>query len=67
MNDPRIISPDTSREQRVPPGQKVTTGFPVLHYGEVPSINISKWTFVIKGLVEKERLLIIRSFPHCQV
>lgn len=62
MNDPRIISPDTMREQRVPPGQKLATKFPVLHYGDIPLIDVSTWVFKIKGLVEKERALNYKEF-----
>lgn len=43
-------------QDRVPPNQKVTTGFPVLHYGEVPEYTdlAAQWNFRIFGLVEKE-------------
>ena len=36
---------------RVPPGQTVTTRFPVLHAGTVPAIRISDWRFRVWGLV----------------
>ena len=39
---------------RLPPGQKATTGWPVLHYGSVPKINLDTWRFQISGLVEKQ-------------
>ena len=51
---PLIISPDTLRKNRIPPGQKLRNDWPTLHYGNVPSIDISKWTFKISGLVKKE-------------
>lgn len=35
----------------------MTTKFPVLHYGSVPSIDVSRWTFAISGLVEPQRKL----------
>src|SRR5881396_3304773 len=38
---------------RIPPGQIQTTKWPVLHYGDVPSVETSKWTFMVSGLVEK--------------
>lgn len=45
----------TSADNRVPPGQTVTTGFPVLHHGSVPYYNdMSKWDLRIFGLVEEE-------------
>ena len=58
----RIISPDTQRQNRLPPGQKLTDKWPVLHYGKAPSINAAKWTFTIAGLVEKERTLSYEEF-----
>jgi DMSO/TMAO reductase YedYZ molybdopterin-dependent catalytic subunit len=58
----RIISPDTQRQNRLPPGQRVTEKWPVLHYGKVPSIDVKKWTFTIAGLVEKERTLNFSEF-----
>jgi DMSO/TMAO reductase YedYZ molybdopterin-dependent catalytic subunit len=47
-----------SKEQtadRVPPGQTLTEGFPVLHYGSVPYYSdMSKWDLRIVGLVEQD-------------
>jgi DMSO/TMAO reductase YedYZ molybdopterin-dependent catalytic subunit len=57
-----IRSPDMERANRVPPGQSLTEKFPVLHYGGVPKIDVSKWTFRIWGLVEKERKLSYEEF-----
>lgn len=57
-----IRSPDTMRSNRIPPGQKLTDKFPVLHYGHVPEINIDKWTFTISGLVRKEKILNFTDF-----
>ncbi len=56
-----IKSPDTERKNRVPPGQRVTEGFPVLHYGGVPRIDTSEWRLRLFGLVERERNI---SFPE---
>lgn len=39
---------------RVPPGQYVTDKWPVLTYGEVPSIDLDDWEFRIFGLVDDE-------------
>lgn len=60
--DDIIISPDTERQQRIPPGQRETAKFPVLHYGEVPPIDVSTWKFSISGLVEKQLTLDYKSF-----
>lgn len=40
---------------RVPPGQRVTTGFPVLSYGATPRLGSEDWKFRVFGLVEHER------------
>jgi DMSO/TMAO reductase YedYZ molybdopterin-dependent catalytic subunit len=58
----RIISPDTLKKNRVPPGQHITDKWPVLHYGKVHTIKTADWTFTIKGLVEKERTLTYEEF-----
>lgn len=47
-----IVSADTRRENRVPPGQKRTRKWPVLHAGQVPLVDRSKWTLRVSGLVE---------------
>lgn len=38
---------------RLPPGQVLTTKWPVLHYGLVPSVDLKTWTFEVSGLVEQ--------------
>ena len=48
---------DRDREtfgDRVPPGQKVTDGFPVLTYGGAPRIDLKDWRFGVTGLVEED-------------
>jgi DMSO/TMAO reductase YedYZ molybdopterin-dependent catalytic subunit len=62
MNDKKIISPDTQRQNRVPPGQRLTDKWPVLHYGKVASIDIARWTFTISGLAEKEQAFTYDEF-----
>ncbi|PZE20746.1 sulfite oxidase-like oxidoreductase [Paenibacillus xerothermodurans] len=50
-------------KDRVPPGQTVTEGFPVLHYGSVPYYNdMSKWDFRVFGLVEEEATISHKEF-----
>lgn len=40
---------------RLPPGQSLTTRFPVLHYGPVPVYkSLENWDFKVSGLVEEE-------------
>ena len=40
--------------KRTPPGQRLTTGFPVLTYGQTPKIATEKWKFKINGLVDEQ-------------
>jgi len=42
------------QEGRMPPGQMLTLKFPVLHYGPVPSIDLSSWDLRVWGEVEEE-------------
>ena len=44
--------PANNRGGRVPPGQFVTEKFPVLHYGNVPAVELATWDFRVFGLVE---------------
>lgn len=41
-------------EGRLPPGQKLTDGFPVLDLGVQPEMPLSEWTLTLDGLVENE-------------
>ncbi|MBU8905368.1 sulfite oxidase-like oxidoreductase [Desertibacillus haloalkaliphilus] len=44
------------QEGRVPPNQRVTDGWPVLHYGNVPYYeDLSKWDLQIFGQVENPK------------
>jgi DMSO/TMAO reductase YedYZ molybdopterin-dependent catalytic subunit len=62
MDSDVIISPDTQRKNRVPPGQRLTDRWPVLHYGPVPRFDPAKWSFRIWGLVDPERVLSYAEF-----
>ena len=44
--------PDSNLKDRVPPGQHLATGFPVLTYGETPTVDPAGWTLTISGLAE---------------
>jgi DMSO/TMAO reductase YedYZ molybdopterin-dependent catalytic subunit len=39
--------------QRQPPGQVLTRKWPVLHYGTVPLVDTSRWSFDVSGAVER--------------
>jgi DMSO/TMAO reductase YedYZ molybdopterin-dependent catalytic subunit len=60
--DEAIRSPDTLRQSRIPPGQRLTDKWPVLHAGNIPSIDITKWKFRIFGLVSKEVEIVYSQF-----
>jgi DMSO/TMAO reductase YedYZ molybdopterin-dependent catalytic subunit len=47
---------------RVPPGQFVTGGWPVLHYGGVPKFDPQTWDFRVWGLVEQPLRLSYEAF-----
>lgn len=44
--------PESEESDRVPPGQYLTKGFPVLTYGDTPKINMNEWLFKVWGLVK---------------
>jgi DMSO/TMAO reductase YedYZ molybdopterin-dependent catalytic subunit len=46
-----IVSPDTRRGERIPPGQSRTKKWPVLDAGGPPQIDMTRWTLRIHGLV----------------
>jgi DMSO/TMAO reductase YedYZ molybdopterin-dependent catalytic subunit len=48
-----IVSPDTRRAQRVPPGQSRTRKWPVLDASGAPEIASERWKFSIGGKVAK--------------
>ena len=45
---------DPAIAKRVPPGQQLTTKWPVLTYGRTPRFDPKRWTFRCLGLVERE-------------
>ncbi|MGL4880219.1 MAG: sulfite oxidase-like oxidoreductase [Waterburya sp.] len=47
-----FAKPEAAESDRVPPGQYLAKGFPVLTYGETPQINTDDWLFKVWGLVE---------------
>lgn len=72
---PVIRSPDTLRgdpESRTPPGQVLTSKWPVLHYGSVPKIDPHhpNWSLRVFGLCEERYDLTyqeIRDLPAIDV
>ncbi|MBI3682967.1 MAG: sulfite oxidase-like oxidoreductase [Acidobacteria bacterium] len=49
-----IISPDTRRADRIPPGQSRTRKWPVLDASGAPRIDLAKWRFQMAGLIGSE-------------
>ncbi len=41
------------KDATIPPGQHVAEGFPVLHVGDVPQIDLKTWRLRVFGLVEE--------------
>jgi DMSO/TMAO reductase YedYZ molybdopterin-dependent catalytic subunit len=41
--------------ERLPPGQYLEKGFPILTAGPTPRVDTSDWTFTVEGLVAKPR------------
>ena len=65
-----VISPDTQRDQRIPPGQSQTQKWPVLDASGTPAIDMAKWRLDIFGLVDHEVSLTWEEFlglPRTQV
>ena len=43
------------KRSRVPPGQKIVDGFPVLSINSTPDFNGSDWNFTVEGLVQNPK------------
>ncbi len=48
--------------ERLPSGQKLTEGWPVLHYGSIPKVDTADWKLEIGGLVEEPVTLTWEEF-----
>lgn len=46
-----IVSPDTRREDRLPPRQSRTLKWPILDASGAPDIDLAQWRFSVRGLV----------------
>jgi DMSO/TMAO reductase YedYZ molybdopterin-dependent catalytic subunit len=49
-----VISPDTRRGERLPPGQKRTLKWPVLDASGAPHIDLERWRFTVGGLAAEQ-------------
>src|SRR2546430_5226134 len=71
---PAGVAPGAVVKDRVPAGQVLTTKWPVLHYGDVPKVDTSTWTFDVSGLVDRplaltyaELLELPRKVVQCDI
>lgn len=46
-------APTSAAPERVPPGQRLVAGWPVLHVGAAPAFDPDAWTFTATGLVDR--------------
>lgn len=53
---------DTAAPGRLPPGQKLTTAFPVLDLGVQPEVPTGRWTLALDGLVDHPATLDWAAF-----
>lgn len=65
-----IISPDTRREKRLPPGQSRTRKWPVLDASGPPQLELADWRLEVFGLVEQPLSLTLaelQALPQVKV
>ena len=56
--------------RRVPPGQRLVKGWPVLHVGSIPVFDEATWDFRLFGLIENEVTLSyseLKALPNVHV
>lgn len=46
--------PGSEHSDRVPPGQRLASGFPVLTYGDTPQVDRADWQFRVWGLAQEK-------------
>lgn len=59
-----IVSSDTHRENRIPPGQVRTRKWPVLHFGTTPQIAMDQWRLLVGGLVDRPLIFTWSQFQE---
>ena len=52
----------SEKKERIPPNQRVTSKFPVLHVGNIPTFDPRTWDLVVEGLVENPLRLTYEKF-----
>jgi DMSO/TMAO reductase YedYZ molybdopterin-dependent catalytic subunit len=53
-------------DERVPPGQRTTSKFPVLSKGSVPEFDPEEWEFTVTGAVEEELAFDYEEFRELE-
>ncbi len=70
LSRPQIVSSDTLRKERIPPGQVLTRKWPVLHAGTTPQVDLASWDLRLFGLVKQPMRWTweeFRRLPACDV
>lgn len=57
-----VVARPVASADRLPPGQRLTTGFPVLDLGIQPEIPLGDWTLTLDGEVEAPAVLNWAAF-----
>ncbi len=64
-----VTAQEVASENRLPPGQKLTAGFPVLDLGVQPATPLTEWTLTLDGLVDKPTTLsweVFNALPQVE-
>jgi DMSO/TMAO reductase YedYZ molybdopterin-dependent catalytic subunit len=67
--EPTVVEPPQGLD-RVPPGQRVTKGWPVLHEGPIPRFDPTVWRLNVWGATEQPLELTydeVKAFPNVRV
>ena len=54
----------SEEQQRIPPGQYLVGGFPVLSAGPTPHTSLEQWDFTIEGEIDRPRRWTWRDFQE---
>ena len=57
-----VTSRESPSTDRLPPGQKLTAGFPVLDLGVQPEVALNEWTLSVNGLVARPAVFSWEDF-----
>jgi DMSO/TMAO reductase YedYZ molybdopterin-dependent catalytic subunit len=66
MNDKENFGSKKEKNPRLPPGQHLTTKFPILQKGRVAHINRESYTLEIKGKVENPVTLTLKELKELE-